>query len=179
MHEYHTKYRGEKYDEINLNKVFEKYVQLRNEYLKEKTEYKDSLIPTKIYTKKNLNSKKLQKYLNVIKQKGDFSLLNSFAEEFDLNTGAYYHSLTNLSKEQLHEIAQIIRDNKEQLFRWSLSYKWKDQMKAKVQFDMTTIFKIFKKYKVYIATPTNCGEANGGYRYCKFTLDGRKYGAEY
>ena len=141
---------------IDLDKVFEKYVQLRNEYLKDETKHINNLIPIKIYVEDKLKYADIGHYLNVIRNKGDYGVLNSFAREFNIDTGGYYMSLNKLNKEQLHEIAQTIRDNKEQLFRWSLSSKWKNQMNAKVEFGMTPIFKIFKKHNVYIATPAGC-----------------------
>lgn len=165
------------YTSIDLDTLFNKYVNLRNQYINENIEYNSTLIPMKVYWEHKKRYADLNKYLKVIRQKDDFDLLNSFAQEFDVNTRYYYICLGRLNKEQLHEIAQSFRDNKEQFFRWNLSSKWKNQMKAKVEFDMTPIFTTFKKYNVNVNTPQRCSGFGGHYNH-QFTLDGRKYEAQ-
>lgn len=162
---------------IDLDILFKEYVRLRNQYIAEKTEYTNTLIPIKVYWEVKKDYADLSSYLKVIRQKDDFDLLNSFAQEFDVNTQYYYICLGRLNKEQLHEIAQSFRDNKEQFFRWNLSSKWRDTTKAGVEFDMTPIFTAFKKHGVEVNTPRRCS-GNGGHYNHQFTLDGRKYEAQ-
>ena len=164
-------------DKIDLDTLLRKYIKLRNNYINNDTMPKDSLIPMYAYYEAKKCRTSVMRYLTVIKQKDDLSLLDEFAQQNSLNICGYYQQLSALNKEQLHELANVIRENKEQVFRWMISFKWKNQMKAKSEFDMTPVFKLFKKYNVPFRAPSHCS-GYGKHHWCEFTLDGRKYRVE-
>lgn len=162
---------------ISFDQLLDKYIELRNKYINNDTMPKDSLIPIDTYYEAKKSRARVSKYLAVIRQKDDLCLLDEFAQQNSLNICGYYQALNVLNKEQLHELATVIRENKEQVFRWMLSFKWKNQMKPKVEFDMTPVFKMFKKYNVPFRTARGCS-GYGKHHWCEFTLDGRMYEVE-
>lgn len=172
------RYDSDKEDcKVSFDELLDKYIQLRNKYIHNDTTSKDGLIPIDTYYEAKKSRARVNKYLTVIRQKDDLSLLDEFAQQNSLNICGYYQQLSALNKEQLHELATAIRQNKEQVFRWMLSFKWKDQVKVKVEFDMTPVFKVFKKHGVPFRTASFCS-GYGRHHWCEFTLDGRKYEVE-